>query len=330
MFPYRTPETGARLAPWVAPCAPAGRPFRATPPNTEVPSPPGADYESRSGHRRRAPRRTQGKPDVATEVRRRRELLGWSQAEAARRSGVSRTVINEIESGRRVPEVRTYEKLRGALGLALPAAIALLRRPAPGDWTERQLATLAGCLLTGRGGTLAALADAAGVPIPAVREQVSKLGDRLAACGMAAVEDGDVVRLIALPWAAEAMSSVATLEVEHTLSPEAVEVLAAVSLLATPTRRDIEHLRGGEDCERLLARMCQRGLLEKARDDTLRGDPSVYRLTALAVGVMGHTTAESFQARCAEVLPASPRDGSAGETLGAGEHHSGAPPPSVT
>lgn len=58
-------------------------------------------------------------PSVATELRRRRQLLGWSQAEAARRSGVSRTVINEIERGRRVPQTRTYEKLRGALGLSL-------------------------------------------------------------------------------------------------------------------------------------------------------------------------------------------------------------------
>ena len=47
-------------------------------------------------------------------MRQRRELLGWSQAETARRSGVSRTVVNEIEAGRRVPQLRTYEKLRGA------------------------------------------------------------------------------------------------------------------------------------------------------------------------------------------------------------------------
>jgi DNA-binding XRE family transcriptional regulator len=45
---------------------------------------------------------------AAPELRRRRELLGWSQAEAARRSGVSRTVINEIEAGRRMPHTGTY------------------------------------------------------------------------------------------------------------------------------------------------------------------------------------------------------------------------------
>jgi hypothetical protein len=54
-------------------------------------------------------------------------------------------------------------------------------------------------LLRGRGGTLAALAEAVGVSIPAVREQLSLLGDRLAACGMASVDDGEQVPLIPLP-----------------------------------------------------------------------------------------------------------------------------------
>ena len=139
---------------------------------------------------------------MATELRRRRELLGWSQAEAARRSGVSRTVINEIESGRRSPQIRTYEKLRGALGMALPEASALIRRAEPEEWSERQRVILAGCLLARRGGSLAALAEAVGISIPAVREQLPLLADRLAACGMAAVDDGDEVRLMPMSWVA--------------------------------------------------------------------------------------------------------------------------------
>jgi ribosome-binding protein aMBF1 (putative translation factor) len=55
---------------------------------------------------------------VATELRRRRELLGWSQVKAAEQSGISRTVINEIEAGRRVPSTRTYQRLREAFGLS--------------------------------------------------------------------------------------------------------------------------------------------------------------------------------------------------------------------
>jgi chromosome segregation and condensation protein ScpB len=75
-----------------------------------------------------------------------------------------------------------------------------------------------------------------------------------------------------------------------------------VGVLGAPTRRDIEDRRGGEDCEGLLARMCRRGLLEKARDDSLRGDPNIYRLTAVALGAMGHATLESFQAWCSPTV----------------------------
>jgi chromosome segregation and condensation protein ScpB/DNA-binding XRE family transcriptional regulator len=244
-----------------------------------------------------APERTRSAmPSIATELRRRRELLGWSQAEAARRSGMSRTVINEIESGRRVPQTRTYEKLRGALGLAMPAAPALLRRPEPESHTERQLAMLAACLLTGRGGTLAALAEATGVSIVAVREELSFLSDRLATVGLAAVDDGDEVRLFPQSWAADAVSRVTTLEVQRALTDEAVKVMVIIGMLGTPTRREIEERRGGQDCANLLDRMCRRGLIAKARDDTLPGDPNTYRLTAVALGAMGHATLESFQA----------------------------------
>jgi len=96
-----------------------------------------------------------------------------------------------------MPHTAAYEKLRSALGISLPTAHALLRRPESESHTERQLATLAACLLANRGGTLGALAEAAGVPIPAVREELSLLGDRLATVGLAAVNDGDEVRLLA-------------------------------------------------------------------------------------------------------------------------------------
>jgi chromosome segregation and condensation protein ScpB/DNA-binding XRE family transcriptional regulator len=244
-------------------------------------------------------------PTVATELRCRRELLGWSQAEAARRSGVSRTVINEIERGRRMPHTATYEKLRGALGLSLPTAQALLRRREPESWGERQLATLAACLLANRGGTLAALAEATGVSIQAVREELSLLGDRLASVGLAAVEDGDEVRLVPQLWAEVSVSRVTDLEVQQALSPEAVEVLVIVGMLGTPTRREIEDRRGGEDCESLLATMCRRELLDKARDDSLRGDPNVFRLTAVALGALGYATLESFQAWCSSTMDKS-------------------------
>ena len=119
---------------------------------------------------------------------------------------------------------------------------------------------------------------------------------------MCAVDDGDAVRLMPLSWAAEAVGRVAALEVEQALSQEAIEVLVIVGLLGSPTRRDIEDRRSGEDSEGLIARLCRRGLLVKARDDSLRGDPNTYTLTATALGVLGHATLESFQAWCAAAV----------------------------
>jgi transcriptional regulator with XRE-family HTH domain len=251
-------------------------------------------------------------PTVATELRRRRELLGWSQAEAARRSGVSRTVINEIESGKRMPHTATYEKLRGALGLSLPTAQALLRWREPASHTEGQLTTLAACLVVTRGGTLVAYAEALGISVPAVREQLSLLGDRLAAVGMAVVEDGSQIRVVGADHVVSALARLTTLEVQHELTDEAVQVLVIVGVLGSPTRREIEDRRLGEDCANLLERMVRRGLLEKARDDVLRGDPNIYRLTAVALGAMGHATLESFQGWCASAASGHNRiDGAA-------------------
>jgi chromosome segregation and condensation protein ScpB len=243
-------------------------------------------------------------PTVATELRRRRELLGWSQAEAARRSGVSRTVINEIEAGKRMPHTGTYERLRGAMGLVTPAAAALLRRAQPREITEEQLQVLAACLIAGQGGTLSVLADATGVSIPAVREGILALADRLAACGVAAVDDGAEVRLTPHPWAADAVAVVSGLEVQAALTDEAVQVLVCIGVLGAPTRREIDNLRGG-DCESVVERLVRRGLLQKTRDDALAGDPNVYGLTALALGAVGHATLESFQTWCAEQAVAS-------------------------
>ena len=43
-------------------------------------------------------------------------------------------------------------------------------------------------------------------------------------------------------------------------------------------------------------------LPEKARDDSLRGDPNIYRLTAVALGAMGYTSPEAFQPWAADFL----------------------------
>ncbi len=86
--------------------------------------------------------------ELGRSVRARREQLGWSQSRLARASGVSRTVVNEVENGRRSPSLPTYDKLRRALGLDLASSLALLPTATPASVSERFLTTVAGLLIT--------------------------------------------------------------------------------------------------------------------------------------------------------------------------------------
>ncbi len=89
--------------------------------------------------------------ELGGSVRARREQLGWSQSRLARASGVSRTVVNEVENGRRSPSLPTYDKLRRALGLDLASSLALLPTATPASLSERFLTTVAGLLITAGG-----------------------------------------------------------------------------------------------------------------------------------------------------------------------------------
>jgi len=92
--------------------------------------------------------------------------------EAARRTGVSHTVISEVESGRRLPTVRTFERLRRGLGL--DASPHILLRPASRWGLEVHLVRLAACLWASGGRiTITDLAGALGIHATAVREQLS-------------------------------------------------------------------------------------------------------------------------------------------------------------
>jgi chromosome segregation and condensation protein ScpB len=206
-----------------------------------------------------------------------------------------------------MPRTDTYEKLRSALGLSLSTSQALIYRREPQSVTERDLTTLAACLLAGNGGTLSALAEATGYSVASIRDQFSQLPERLAPVGLAAIQDGHEVRLVPLPWAADAVARMTTVEVQQLLTQEAIEVMIIIGMLGSPTRREIEARRGGDDdldhdCASVLDRLCRRGLLEKSRDDSSRGDPNTYRLTAVALGAMGHATLDSFQAWCSQTV----------------------------
>jgi transcriptional regulator with XRE-family HTH domain len=53
------------------------------------------------------------------ELTRARNELGWSQQKLADESGVNKATINQIERGRRSPNVETLEKLADAMGLEM-------------------------------------------------------------------------------------------------------------------------------------------------------------------------------------------------------------------
>lgn len=60
---------------------------------------------------------------VGTAVRRERERLGWSAAELARRAGVSKANLSQLEAGAGNPSVETLWALGGALGVAFSALV---------------------------------------------------------------------------------------------------------------------------------------------------------------------------------------------------------------
>jgi chromosome segregation and condensation protein ScpB len=235
--------------------------------------------------------------ELAGSVRARREQLGWSQSRLARASGVSRTVVNEVENGRRSPSLPTYDKLRRALGLDLAASLALLPTAAPAAPSERFLTTVAATLITTGRVELADAAAALQVDATAVRAAVAQLANRLAAVGVAAVDDGVTIELTVLGYAAEPVERLRALETVPTLTTEAVMTLVIVGHLGEATRRDVDERRGA-DSTSVLDRLVARGLLTQRTDQTIIGRPNTYRLTTRALTLVGHSTLESFQAWC--------------------------------
>ena len=243
--------------------------------------------------------------EVARELRRRRELLGLSQVTLADFSGVSRTVINEVESGARVPSVRTYARLRAALGLeAPPASLIPQRLPVPLE--EDRVAALCAALLVRREALLADVASALDISVPAVRENLDRVAGRLAPVGFSLTDDGAHVRLWPLPCAEAVVRTLTDVEEEVAPSAEQLEILAIVAFFGQATRALIERYRG-EDSESLLDRLVRRGLLAKVRDDQALGAPNVYRVTAKALRAAGFPTVEAMRAAVAGVVSAEER-----------------------
>ena len=63
-------------------------------------------------------------PALAARLRLERDARGWSLAELAQRSGVSKAMISKIERGEASPTAALLGRLSGALGLTLSALLA--------------------------------------------------------------------------------------------------------------------------------------------------------------------------------------------------------------
>jgi chromosome segregation and condensation protein ScpB/DNA-binding XRE family transcriptional regulator len=232
---------------------------------------------------------------VAVEIRQRRRLLGLSQVQLAEVSGVSRTVINKVEQGARVPSIRTYARLRASLGLEAPPA-ALIPAPVPTRLDGDLVAALSAGLLMTREVSLGELASALDVAIPAVRENLDRVAERLHGVGFSLTEDGGTVRLWPLAGApTEVVKALTVTEEDTQPSPEQVQILGLVAYFGQMTRALIEHFRQ-EDSASLLDRMVKRGLLAKVRSERGVGSPNIYRMTAKALRAAGYSTVEAMRA----------------------------------
>ena len=237
---------------------------------------------------------------LARELRERRQLLGHTQVQLSKSSKVSRTVINEIEAGTRFPSVRTYAKLRAALGLEPPAAATIPQR-LPLQLEEDLVAALCAGLLARHEASLADLASALDIAIPAVRENLERVAERLRPVGYTLTDDGGIVRLWPLPGPpSEVVRCLTTVEETIQPSPEQVGILGVVAYFDRITRTQIEAFRGegdgAVDSASVLDRMVRQGLLAKVRADRVIGAPYVYSVTTKAVRASGYPSVEAMRA----------------------------------
>lgn len=193
-----------------------------------------------------------------------------------------------------MPSLRTYAKLRDGLGLTEPAAALVGRRAPEVPADDQYRATLAACVVTAGGVTLVDLAAAMGVSVPAVRESLSVLDDRLAQVGLTLVDDGVIVRVAPLAFAHTATAAVTRVESVPRLTDRQLTILCYIAHAGATTLRRIEQMCDS-DCESLLARMVDHGLLACTRDRTIERAPNFYRLTTTALLAVGYPTIEAFR-----------------------------------
>jgi hypothetical protein len=165
---------------------------------------------------------------------------------------VSVGMLSLIETGRRRPSLRSWERIRGALGISEPLPDEAWRTERR-EVSDQLVATLGACLAAVRAATLAELAEATGMPIAEVRQVLAIV-----------IMDGMATRR-----RIEEVRGAATLSI----GPD-----GPVSL--------------PRDSSETLALLVSRGLLSAERDDHATGRPLVYRPTPTLLQLLGAETLE--------------------------------------
>src|SRR5438445_207361 len=101
---------------------------------------------------------------LAEELRRRRTALGWTLEQVAEQAQVSVGMLSLIETGKRRPSLRSWQRIRQTLGITEPLPEEAWRQQ-PREISDELVASLGACLAAVRAATLAELAEATGVSI---------------------------------------------------------------------------------------------------------------------------------------------------------------------
>jgi chromosome segregation and condensation protein ScpB len=266
---------------------------------------------------------------VAEELRRRRTALGWTLEQVAEGAQISVGMLSLIETGKRRPSLRSWERVLQTLGITEPLPEEAWRQQ-PQEISDELVATLGACLAVVRSATLAELSAATGLPISNVRLALRRLAEELGRAGMQVLDDGSHVQLAPDRRFQGAVARLVQPEQLPRLTQEQAEVLAIVISDGMATRRRIEELRGAaqlsigaegplslpRDSSETLALLLSRGLLCAERDDHAMGRPLVYRPTPRLLQLIGAETLEEARRVMAVTAehrsPVEPTPGSSG------------------
>jgi chromosome segregation and condensation protein ScpB len=228
----------------------------------------------------------------------------------AAQAQVSVGMLSLIETGKRRPSLRSWERIRWALGISEPLPEEAWRQQ-PRQISDELVATLGACLAAVRQATLAELARASSASVSDVRLALRRLAEQLEPTGMQVLDDGSHVQLAPEKRFHPAVAQLIKTERLPRLTQEQAEVLAIVVMDGMATRRRIEEVRGTaqlsigleglvslpRDSSETLALLLSRGLLCAERDDHAMGRPLIYRPTPRLLQLLDVETLEEARTR---------------------------------